>query len=285
MRLAYFILLLLFRTIPLSSELSELKLPDDIKDNVETKYFNGNSLWGYINGGADLYLEYGFNKLTVHQFKLNKEVIKIEIYEMLSNEAAFGIFSISRSKCLDTFLSTQFYCINQFHIQIAIGIYYISIINETGKDSTLKFCVKLAENFISQINDKGLRLNGILKNKLIRSNIKDLKLFKGELGLQNINTNLNSWVNLSDILYSYLMSLTYHNKLLEFGLFKFKNKSELKLFLDINRIKTNVIKLLNLENKSIKIYSKKISNLELILLTTESNIDLKKYYNTFFQKR
>ncbi len=30
--------------------------------------FDGGSLWGYMNGGADIYLEYGFEKLRVEEF-------------------------------------------------------------------------------------------------------------------------------------------------------------------------------------------------------------------------
>ena len=29
-----------------------------------TEYYDGNALWGLINGGADIYLEYGFDELA-----------------------------------------------------------------------------------------------------------------------------------------------------------------------------------------------------------------------------
>ncbi|MFA6570329.1 MAG: hypothetical protein WCT77_03755, partial [Bacteroidota bacterium] len=42
--------------------------------------YDGKSLWGYIDGGADLYLEYGFENLVVQEVKNKGEVYKIEIW-------------------------------------------------------------------------------------------------------------------------------------------------------------------------------------------------------------
>jgi hypothetical protein len=67
-----------------------------IKDSVEI--YNGENLFSYINGGADIYLEYGFDKVVSCKYRnLTATEIHLEIYKMTSDTAAFGIFSLSSS--------------------------------------------------------------------------------------------------------------------------------------------------------------------------------------------
>jgi hypothetical protein len=57
-----------------------------------------NGLYGYIDGGAEIILEYGFRELSVFRFEpavkteLLKELV-VEIYRMRSGPAAFGLYS------------------------------------------------------------------------------------------------------------------------------------------------------------------------------------------------
>lgn len=44
--------------------------------------FDGGGLWGYINGGADLFLEYGFDKLFLQEIEIDTYRFKIEFYKM-----------------------------------------------------------------------------------------------------------------------------------------------------------------------------------------------------------
>jgi hypothetical protein len=66
--------------------------------DVET--YTKDGLYGYIDGGAEIVLQYGFRELAVFKFKptaaaalpAQKELV-LEIYRMDSGEAAFGIYS------------------------------------------------------------------------------------------------------------------------------------------------------------------------------------------------
>ena len=66
--------------------------------DVET--YTKDGLYGYIDGGAEIVLQYGFRELAVFKFKpagttplsAQKELV-LEIYQMGSAEAAFGIYS------------------------------------------------------------------------------------------------------------------------------------------------------------------------------------------------
>ena len=63
-----------------------------------TERYNKEGLYGYIDGGAEIVLEYGFRELEVSRFGpaagsgSDREIV-LEIYRMSSAEAAFGFFS------------------------------------------------------------------------------------------------------------------------------------------------------------------------------------------------
>lgn len=65
--------------------------------------YNTSNLYMYINGGADLFLTYGFISLTgtTYNHQLNKtETITVDIYDMGSRLNACGIFEKKKSKSL-----------------------------------------------------------------------------------------------------------------------------------------------------------------------------------------
>ena len=65
-------------------------------DGKQTNY-NTRTIFDYINGAAELYLAYGFQKLSVRRFeKTGQPPIIVEIYEMGSSEDAYGVFSFER---------------------------------------------------------------------------------------------------------------------------------------------------------------------------------------------
>jgi hypothetical protein len=60
--------------------------------------YNKEGLYGYIDGGAEIVLQYGFRELSVFKFEpaaasaAAKEIV-LEIYRMASGEEAFGLYS------------------------------------------------------------------------------------------------------------------------------------------------------------------------------------------------
>jgi hypothetical protein len=60
--------------------------------------YKGEDLFLYIDGGAEIYREYGFVQVFVQEYK-NQEGkgISLEIFEMRSPESAYGIFTYKRS--------------------------------------------------------------------------------------------------------------------------------------------------------------------------------------------
>lgn len=59
--------------------------------------YNADSLYQYIDGGADVYLLYEFKTLLHQNFKNGATEVTADIYEMGDREDAFGIYSSERS--------------------------------------------------------------------------------------------------------------------------------------------------------------------------------------------
>jgi hypothetical protein len=75
----------------------EISLPSEAGgwkwDGKEMKY-SPKTLFGYIDGAAELYLAYGVQNVTVRRFeKSNQPPLIVELYEMASSEDAYGVFS------------------------------------------------------------------------------------------------------------------------------------------------------------------------------------------------
>ncbi len=65
--------------------------PDDSAGKIEL--FVGKKLFDYMNGGAELYLAYGFVEIAVWNYQTAGNKATVEIYQMGGPAEAFGIFS------------------------------------------------------------------------------------------------------------------------------------------------------------------------------------------------
>jgi hypothetical protein len=61
----------------------------------ETEVYVGDDLFVYINGGAEIYHEYGFVQVAVQRYVRGDDSISVEVFSMDGD--AFGIFSFARS--------------------------------------------------------------------------------------------------------------------------------------------------------------------------------------------
>jgi len=83
------------------SKLIQKSLPSDPEvalwiKNGPSAIYKGKRLFKYINGGAEIYFEYGFKQALTQAYIHGDESLFVDIYEMKSPPAAFGIYSIQR---------------------------------------------------------------------------------------------------------------------------------------------------------------------------------------------
>jgi hypothetical protein len=148
--------------------------------------YRGEDLYEYINGGAEIYHEYGFNRVIVQDFR-NKsgKSISLEIFEMEDSESAYGIYTFkthSEDKKLSLGSDAQLsdYYLNFWKANVLVTI---TGFDEDGE--TIEGLQELARAVEAKMNLKGEKphlVSVLPEKKLITTSIK---YFEGNLGLYN----------------------------------------------------------------------------------------------------
>jgi hypothetical protein len=134
-----------------------LFLPDSVLDWHPAEHdreFNKENLYGYINGGAELYLSYGFiGGLHREYFNQSADMISIDIFDMAEAKNAFGVFGHSRET------DEQEYGQGSQDYGDAIifwkGRYYVSISSRGADESLYEAITALAEQVDTAILSAG----------------------------------------------------------------------------------------------------------------------------------
>jgi len=154
--------------VPLESLISKKNLPEEWTLIHGPQTYNKKTLFEHINGQAELFLKYGFQKsvFAIYQSKKNREdQIELDIYDMGNVIQAFGIFSRFRNEdCpggfgLDSFLDDHTALFYQ-------GRYFIMLYaTESNPDLLIHFS-KLVSSKISDTSLPPKELKYFPKNGL-----------------------------------------------------------------------------------------------------------------------
>jgi len=192
------------------------------------RVFTGQALYGFMNGGSDLFLEYGFKELRALEVSYKGEDYSIEIYKMPNKEDAFGIYSLHTFKCINADTLNLYDCLSRFQVQAAVADEYISIVFGTDSKTVKKGAIELLKYFSPKEQAEKVEIPTQFGqiNKPI-SGI--LKFMRGELAISSVNSDLNFIIkNISNYNIWYL---------------KAKNQGENKVLLFLNdSIDRNIIK-------------------------------------------
>jgi Family of unknown function (DUF6599) len=149
------------------------------------RYFTAESLFGYMDGGAELYREYGIDYAVITEFDVEGRHYKCEIFRMRGTEEAFGIYSVSKYKCLGSPSLFQFSCRNKYQLQICKGQYYINIINRSGTAADSLVMLKTGEILDQKISEPAADLSEFIPDVSSEDLRGNSILAKGKLGLAN----------------------------------------------------------------------------------------------------
>ncbi|HOV33668.1 MAG TPA: hypothetical protein PLX23_09930 [Candidatus Hydrogenedens sp.] len=134
------------------------KIPNTIGTWVreqEVQEFNPDNLYNYIDGDADRYLPYHFQKLIVVFFKDKnspEKTIEVQIYQMATLLDAFGIYSVHRDRNKDSFFCGTDGFIGENQAMFYQAQYFIKLL--TGKNKDTKTDLETIGKALSQILPK-----------------------------------------------------------------------------------------------------------------------------------
>ncbi|MCJ7508316.1 MAG: hypothetical protein MUO85_06240, partial [candidate division Zixibacteria bacterium] len=114
--------------------------------------YDRESLFDYIDGGAEIYLAYDFKTLTVQKYCRDTTEITVEIYQTETPEDAFGLYSQSPLKRNITFTQRGGY--NSGELRFRKGAYFVRIFSWKEKDNLKKDILELGRRIADKIKGK-----------------------------------------------------------------------------------------------------------------------------------
>ncbi len=126
------------------------------KQSGEIQTFKPETLFEYINGGADLYLAYDFQELKVGEYSNEKKAsVTIEIYRHKTPTLAFGIYSQERLPDANFIAVGDQGYIEENVLNFLEGPYYVKINSfKTGPDDR-EVLIAFAKKVSETLGEKG----------------------------------------------------------------------------------------------------------------------------------
>lgn len=172
-----------------------------IAQEVEVKRereFTGAGLYGFMNGGAEQFLEYGVSKLVARDVVYKEQDYTIEIYEMPTAEDAFGIYSLHVFKCQRADTLGCIDCLSPYQLQAVVGDKYVSVVFPSGSATARANVDELIRNYLPADEKQYPEFPEILKD--ISPYSGKLKFLRGPIGISGVSTSLMHY--LEDVTYT-----------------------------------------------------------------------------------
>lgn len=151
------------------------------------RIFKTQNLFDYIDGGAEIFLEYGFKELRMQAYEKGDEEISIELFQMECPASALGIYLIrAGNEKPNANIPARNSC-NKYQFTIWRGSAFIQINNYSGKTENLAVLTRLANQLLKSIPDepKPELLNLLPEKNLIKGTEY---LIRGPISLRPVYT-------------------------------------------------------------------------------------------------
>jgi len=143
----------------------------------EENYYNRDNLFDYINGGAELYLSYGFQGLITRLYQRGEQPdIIVDVFDMGTSPNAYGIFSHSCEQLSNEIGQGSQYTMGL--LQFWKNRYYVSILASPETDESKETIFKIARVIEKRIETEGALptiLDYLPKEKLLPASIRYFK--------------------------------------------------------------------------------------------------------------
>jgi len=163
--------------------------PGDIdgwKRNYSPEEYVGEDLYLYINGGAEIYHEFGFQRILVQDYKNEHEKsISLELYEMTDPESAFGIYTFKRNDSGAVLSIGSGGSLEDYYLNYWKGRFLVTITGFDSENETIKGLKTIAQSVDNLLPDSGElpELIDLLPDYGLEK--EGIKYFKGHLALFN----------------------------------------------------------------------------------------------------
>ena len=122
------IVLSLFLLLPVNSLSSGFPAIDGWEPEGKVNIHRKSDLWKYINGGAELFIMYGFQMLRYREFSKGSVEMTVEIYDMTTPLNAFGIYTAERGDDVKRLsIGTESVVVPPYYCQFLKDRFYVKV--------------------------------------------------------------------------------------------------------------------------------------------------------------
>ncbi|MBN1222134.1 MAG: hypothetical protein JXB23_02715 [Candidatus Aminicenantes bacterium] len=168
--------------LPQSGEVPGWERYDDFQE------YEGDDLFFYINGGAEIYHEYGFERVIVQDYKnKNEKSASLEIYAMVGPQSSYGIYSFKTTgegQPLELGAEGK---LQDYYLNFWKGKYLVTITGFDEEQETLEGLKAIACAVDARIKLSESAERPVLTELLPQEGLdaQEVKYFMGNLGLFN----------------------------------------------------------------------------------------------------
>ena len=166
------------------------------KKSERTRIFTSSDLYGYIDGGAEIFLEFGFEQLTVQPYtsnfrasnaKTEPEELQVEVYRMKDPVAATGMYLMNCGKETPDAAFAERHTQNEFQLLFKRSRYYVIINNVNGSKAVRPGVLEFARFIAAKLPpEQPVKVDEVLPRPgLDKSSVR---LIRGPYALQSVFT-------------------------------------------------------------------------------------------------
>jgi hypothetical protein len=126
------------------------------KKSGPVRVFIRQDLFNHIDGGAELYLEFGFEKLRVQPYTNGKTEVGLEVYEMSGPASALGIYLMQAGRETSWPEIRARNSSEEAQIAAVKGRYFIRINNFEGAAGGRPVMIRLINNLLANIPEEAV---------------------------------------------------------------------------------------------------------------------------------
>ncbi len=150
--------------------------------------YEGEDLFFYINGGAEIYHEYGFERVIVQDYQSkNGRSASLEIYKMASPDSAYGMYSFKSSGKGEELEVANGCKLQDYYLNLWKGQYLVTITGFDAETETIDGLKSIANAVDKKIRNQTSTDMPTIYSRLPQDDLdtQSVKYFRGHLGLMN----------------------------------------------------------------------------------------------------
>ncbi|MBN2091096.1 hypothetical protein JW964_15895 [candidate division KSB1 bacterium] len=157
------------------------------KKDGSNRIFDHKNLYGHIDGGAELFFEFGFVVLNYQRYQNKADELILEIYEMENSTAALGIYLMKCGQETPVDDIDVRNTVNSYQILFVKGACFVQIYNLNGEQNLVPVMIQLAQKTLENIPAaESVEILKLLPEDSLLTG--SAKIFRGNYALQSIYT-------------------------------------------------------------------------------------------------